>query len=117
MIKKGNNIMEDDDFFCPNCGKVSPSTIWYTFPTSFKCPTCGNIFDKKQDMPVLSDDDARKVRPEFYKDKLWEACNEFIKHNQISCPETIHQCDWVNENSYEFIEKICEIVGYYKGGE
>ena len=44
-------------------------------------------------------------------------CIKFINDNKISCPETIHQTDWVIENAYEFIEKICDLVGYYEEPE
>lgn len=59
--------MQDDEFFCPNCGKVSPSAIWYTFPTTFKCPTCSNIFEGKQQMQILSQEEAIKMRPGLKK--------------------------------------------------
>jgi len=45
--------------------------------------------------------------------KLMELCKKFIVDNTISCPETICQCDWVIEHAYDFIEDICEIVGYH----
>ena len=41
-------------------------------------------------------------------------CKKFIKDNEISCPETICQSDKVIQNAYDFIEEICEIVGYHK---
>lgn len=44
--------------------------------------------------------------------ELRELCKRFIRENQIGCPETIYQCDWVEENALEFIENVCEIVGY-----
>lgn len=44
--------------------------------------------------------------------RLQELCQRFIRENQIGCPETIYQCDWVEENAPEFIQRICEIVGY-----
>jgi hypothetical protein len=47
------------------------------------------------------------------KHELMEVCKKFIKDNNIGCKETIHQTDWVIENAYELIEKICSIVGYY----
>lgn len=40
---------------------------------------------------------------------------KFIQDNKISCGETIYQSDRVGENSLEFIEQLCEVVGYYKG--
>lgn len=38
----------------------------------------------------------------------------FIKKQQIRCPETVYQCDWVIENAYEFIEKCADIVGFHR---
>jgi len=46
--------------------------------------------------------------------ELMELCRNFIIDNKISCSESIYQCDCVNENACELIEKICNIVGYYK---
>lgn len=43
---------------------------------------------------------------------LHALCLKFINEQKIVCAETIHQTDWVIENAYEFIEDICEIVGY-----
>ena len=39
-------------------------------------------------------------------------CKKFITDQGIDCAETIYQTDWVIENAYEFIQEICEIVGY-----
>ena len=52
------------------------------------------------------------VRKSNSKDSLWNLCNKFIKDNDISCSETIYQTDRVITNAHEFIEKICDIVGY-----
>jgi hypothetical protein len=48
------------------------------------------------------------------KTSLWTLCEKFIKTNQISCPESIYQCDHVIENAHDFIAEICKIVGYHK---
>lgn len=48
------------------------------------------------------------------KELCFEQCKKFIEENRISCPETIGQCDHVIENAYDFIERICDIVGYYE---
>lgn len=44
--------------------------------------------------------------------ELFEFCKKFVEEQDITCPETIHQSDRVIENAYEFIEHICDIVGY-----
>lgn len=43
---------------------------------------------------------------------LWNVCRKFIEEQEIGCADTIHQCDWVIEHAYEFIEDVCEVVGY-----
>jgi hypothetical protein len=36
----------------------------------------------------------------------------FIEDNKIRCAESVYQTDCVAENSLEFIESLCEVVGY-----
>lgn len=48
------------------------------------------------------------------KDFLWELCQNFIAAQEISCAECVYQSDRVIENAYEFIEDICNVVGYLK---
>ena len=50
-------------------------------------------------------------------DKLREIVIKFIKDNRITCPETIYQMDHVCENSFSFLEALCEEVGYFKDEE
>lgn len=44
--------------------------------------------------------------------QLLEVCEDFMEELCITCPETIHQTDRVIENASEFIEELCNIVGY-----
>lgn len=46
------------------------------------------------------------------RDELLQVCMDFIRENQISCSEVIYQSDRVIINSQEFIEKICNVIGY-----
>ena len=50
-------------------------------------------------------------------DDLEQFCRGFIEAQRISCAETVYQTDRVIENAYEFIEGVCERVGYYKGDD
>lgn len=43
---------------------------------------------------------------------LWEVCQQFINQYEVSCPENIYQSDRVVLNAQQFIEEICNIVGY-----
>ena len=47
-------------------------------------------------------------------DALLAHCEKFIRDQRIHCPEAVHQTDRVIENAYEFIEGICNIVGYHR---
>ncbi|MFC8685992.1 hypothetical protein [Brevibacillus porteri] len=50
---------------------------------------------------------------EVDESKIKEAYKEVIKFmikNQVSCVETIHQCDWVIEGAYDFLSKLYKIV-------
>lgn len=47
------------------------------------------------------------------EEELLKICKEFIAKNGISCSEGIYQDEKVEFNALEFIEKICDIVGYY----
>lgn len=51
------------------------------------------------------------------KEQLWRLCQKFIIEQGISCPETISQTDSVIENAYDFIEDICDIVGYLENDD
>ena len=48
---------------------------------------------------------------------LWNKCLEFVEAQNIRCPESIYQTDRVIENAYEFIEDVCNIVGYTESKE
>lgn len=51
------------------------------------------------------------------QEKLWEFCRAYIAKQEISCPEAVYQCDRVILSAYEFIDGICEIVGYHDYGD
>jgi len=44
--------------------------------------------------------------------KLNQLCAKFISDHNITSGETIYQVDSISLDSLEFIEAICEIVGY-----
>jgi hypothetical protein len=49
--------------------------------------------------------------------ELFDLCREFIKEHKIECAEDIYQTDSVSEYSLEFIESICELIGYHEEDE
>jgi len=46
-------------------------------------------------------------------EKLFNIVLDFYNENTIFEPETIYQCDWVAENSPEFLEKILSVIKPY----
>lgn len=53
------------------------------------------------------------IRRNGNMDSIETIVENFIKQNKIYCPESIYQSDRVIQNAYEFIEQLCDIVGYY----
>lgn len=47
-------------------------------------------------------------------DELLKLCEKFIEDNAILNADTVYQCDCVSSNALEFIEQVCELVGYYQ---
>ncbi|MBS4046544.1 MAG: hypothetical protein KG075_21910 [Alphaproteobacteria bacterium] len=47
------------------------------------------------------------------RNQLWELCQRFIREQRITCDEAVYQQDNVIANACEFIEGVCEIVGYH----
>lgn len=43
---------------------------------------------------------------------VYRIVKKFIDENNIACAETIYQTDRVIQNAYEFIESLCDVVGY-----
>lgn len=56
------------------------------------------------------------MNAEQKRGKLWEVCEDFIKEQEISCPDAVYQCDRVIENALQLIEKIGELVGWHHDG-
>lgn len=46
--------------------------------------------------------------------KLEAAVTGFVDKLEISCGETVYQCDRVILGALEFIDELCEIVGYHE---
>ena len=49
--------------------------------------------------------------------KLWDICNGYVQEQKISCAESVYQSDRVILNAYEFIENVCDVVGYWDDSE
>lgn len=71
---------------------------------------CGSCQEFVEQM-IADQKKPKEVTPAM-KDALLAEVKTFVKEQRISCPETIYQTDRVIENAYEFIEKLCDIVGY-----
>lgn len=57
---------------------------------------------------------SKKSKEQELKDKLWEHCKSFVAAQSIYSSESVYQSDRVIENAYEFIEGVCDIVGYHE---
>lgn len=43
---------------------------------------------------------------------LWDVCVKFIETQEIGCAESIYQNDRVLIEAPEFVEDVCNVVGY-----
>ena len=46
------------------------------------------------------------------KDQLWQLAERFIDINDIFSSENVYQSDNVIEEAYDFLDNMCEIVGF-----
>lgn len=49
--------------------------------------------------------------------ELLDLCKEFIEEHKIRCSEKIYDDDKISYASLEFIESICDLIGYYEEDE
>ena len=49
------------------------------------------------------------------QEELFNFVKGYVEKHKISCPESIHQCDELQLDSPEFMEKCVDIVGYFDG--
>jgi hypothetical protein len=49
--------------------------------------------------------------------ELERVCKDFIETQRIRCADSVYQDDLVIQNAYEFIKRVCELVGYFKDEE
>lgn len=53
-----------------------------------------------------------EIKTSEIRKALYALCERFVMDNDIHCPEAIWQMDHVIGNAYEFIEEICNTIGY-----
>ena len=85
----------------------------------------GDQFELKDEWKKLPNAERSDMAGDFYNiiaahtnipndgDVVLNLIKDFIIKNKICSAETVYQSDRVIENAYDFIESLCEIVGYY----
>lgn len=73
--------------------------------------------ERDRDLPSRMGKRSAEAKQESMSDaatrkQLFALCEQFILDNKVTCPEAIYQTDRVIENAYEFIEEMCNLVGY-----
>jgi len=46
--------------------------------------------------------------------ELVALCQKFVADQHINCAEAIYQQDNVIENAYDFLQEVCDLVGYHE---
>jgi hypothetical protein len=79
-----------------------------------ECPECKEEADyynqggPEEVGPTPTDEELLEIK----KAELYDAVKTFIDCYEITCGEAIFQSDRVQEHLAEFVDKLCEIVGY-----
>ncbi len=54
-------------FVCPEHGEFKPNGVLYSCPLQARCPECDNLVEAEGGgVKVLSEEEARRKRPELY---------------------------------------------------
>ncbi len=65
----------------------------------------------------MADKETISFVDDFQRDKIVNAIIDYIQEHEISCPESIYQRDKIWETAPELVEKLADIVGYWKDQE
>lgn len=69
-------------FICPTHGEVIPKQIYYSCPLQGDCPECNKrLEDIAEDAGIrmMTEEEAKAVRPEFYKNNKFEDLKKDLK--------------------------------------
>jgi hypothetical protein len=77
--------------------------------TTTNCSYCGGNVSLFKIVGCASHSSHQSERDKV----LTKIITDFIIKNEIGSGETIYQCDHVVENALEFIESLCDVVGYF----
>lgn len=58
--------------------------------------------------------DAEELQPLIPAMNLYHYVQDFIKDRQITCAEAVHQRDALIEDASYFMQRCCDIVGYFE---
>jgi hypothetical protein len=107
---KGDGWSTDDDmdFYCTGIRPATPQEIYENMTTE----------EMLSELRLREDATLTAIATELEKlGKLRLLVADFIVKHEIRCAETIYQTDRVMENAAEFIEALCDEVGYLPRGE
>lgn len=64
-------------------------------------------------LQIEKDRMKKKAKAAFSPEALEKLCRDYIQQQEITCSETIYQTDRVAETAMEFVESVCDMVGYW----
>lgn len=102
--------LEPRDFQQPRRGQPNASGVITRHSDSHGL--CFEVLHKDGSTAWYDPDELIAEPSEGQLKKLWEACRGFVDKHDITCGEGVYQVDAVSLDSLEFVEQVCEIVGY-----
>lgn len=102
--------------FCIGCGRVYIVDRGHERPSD-ECDCGRELYPVSKAVTLASElrgGDGHEIRAVVSDQaKLWKLCQDYIDKQNISCPEAVYQNDNVALSAQEFVESVCELVGYH----
>jgi hypothetical protein len=116
-----------DYYSCVVCGEAFPDVIDYGHCGNCEETLCADCRDEMGEKYGVLGEEHEKAdwygeeapnrcdacenhKTDKVKRELFERVEKFMIDNRVTCEETIHQCDRVIENAYEFMEDLFNII-------
>lgn len=116
--KSLENVQVGDTVYIDDIGRITLEK------TNYFCFVVAKPFYKDEELkiqvqilptPTPIPDAKKQTKKKISKGKLLKrAVKDFINKHNITCAESIYQCDGPQLDACEFIESLCKIVGYNK---
>ena len=88
-----------------------------TLQAAIAGPPPDNQYDIMHRYKRMQEAIEQVIKMDLKEGELTKICRDFINGNHIGCADKIQQSDYILEDLPDFVEKVCDHVGYWKDPE